>query len=310
MGTIAPLLRSPERPPPKPSTTPNVLNVVLGNLLIKPWYPSFYPEELVDRQTERLYVCQACFRYSKELMPFLAHVKVCPLKDSAPQGNLIYAKDVYSVVELDGEQHRLYTQNLSLFGKLFLDTKSVFYDVTTFLYYLLIQSNPSTQTRQVVGFFSKEKMSWDNNNLACILVFPPWQRRGLGQLLMGVSYELSRSEGRLALSEPGRLAYLSFWSAALARHILSHPSQLSKKPLTVRALSEATWILPDDIIAALKAMGVVEARRKADGRPDKRVVIDRAKVRAWAAANRVGMAGPVDREALVGREGEWERLEV
>lgn len=40
-------------------------------------------------------------------------------------------------------------------------------------------------------------MSWDNNNVACILVFPPWQKRGLGQLLMGVSYELSRREGRL-----------------------------------------------------------------------------------------------------------------
>jgi len=49
----------------------------------------------------------------------------------------------------------------------------------------------------VVGFFSKEKLSWDNNNLACILVFPPWQKRGFGQVLMGVSYELGRREGRL-----------------------------------------------------------------------------------------------------------------
>lgn len=53
---------------------PNVLNVVLGNLLIKPWYPSFYPEDLVGKVVDRLYVCQACFRYSKELMPFLAHM--------------------------------------------------------------------------------------------------------------------------------------------------------------------------------------------------------------------------------------------
>ena len=50
---------------------------------------------------------------------------------------------------------------------------------------------------QVVGFFSKEKMSWDNNNLACILVFPPWQKQGLGQILMGASYEMSRREDRL-----------------------------------------------------------------------------------------------------------------
>jgi len=51
-----------------------VLNVVLGNLLIKPWYPSFYPEDLVGKVVNRLYVCQSCFRYSKELMPYLAHM--------------------------------------------------------------------------------------------------------------------------------------------------------------------------------------------------------------------------------------------
>ncbi|CAG8832949.1 35606_t:CDS:2, partial [Racocetra persica] len=31
---------------------------------------------------------------------------------------------------------------------------------------------------QVIGYFSKEKISYDNYNLACILVFPPYQRRG------------------------------------------------------------------------------------------------------------------------------------
>jgi histone acetyltransferase HTATIP len=88
----------------------------------------------------------------------------------------------------------------------------VFYDVTTFLYYLLVAHEPSPgipntafgggeghgeSQGQVVGFFSKEKMSWDNNNLACILVFPPWQKQGLGQILMGASYEMSRREERL-----------------------------------------------------------------------------------------------------------------
>ena len=99
--------------------------------------------------------------------------------------------------EVDGNEHKLYTQNLSLFAKLFLDTKSVFYDVSTFRYYVMTVQESATVHPQVVGFFSKEKMSWDNNNLACILVFPPWQRRGLGQILMGISYELSRREGQL-----------------------------------------------------------------------------------------------------------------
>ena len=59
---------------PKASVDPNVLEVVFGSLLIKPWYPSFYPEELVGRRVERLYVCQWCFKYSKELMAFLGHL--------------------------------------------------------------------------------------------------------------------------------------------------------------------------------------------------------------------------------------------
>ncbi|CAD0030141.1 unnamed protein product [Aureobasidium pullulans] len=197
-AAVSPQTRPREDQTPKKSPTePNVLNVVLGNLQIKPWYPSFYPEDLVGRKAERLYVCECCFRYSKELMPYLAHRRVCPLKDSPPPGTLIYQTADQSIYEVDGEEHKLYSQNLSLFAKLFLDTKSVFYDVTTFRYYLLVLTDPQTTDRQVVGFFSKEKMSWDNNNVACILVFPPWQKRGLGQLLMGVSYELSRREGRL-----------------------------------------------------------------------------------------------------------------
>lgn len=58
----------------KPSATPNVLEVVFGSLLIKPWYPSFYPEELVGRKVERLYVCQWCFKYTKELTGFIKHL--------------------------------------------------------------------------------------------------------------------------------------------------------------------------------------------------------------------------------------------
>lgn len=58
----------------KPAATPNVVEAVFGSLLIKPWYPSFYPEELVGRKVERLYVCQWCFKYSKELTGFINHL--------------------------------------------------------------------------------------------------------------------------------------------------------------------------------------------------------------------------------------------
>lgn len=52
----------------------NVLNVVLGNKVILPSYRSHYREELVSGiPVDKLYVCQRCFRYTKEVVLFLAH---------------------------------------------------------------------------------------------------------------------------------------------------------------------------------------------------------------------------------------------
>jgi MOZ/SAS family len=192
----------------------------------------------------------------------------------------------------------MYTQNLSLFSKLFLDTKSVFYDVTTFLYYLLIYTDPAVLSPkpQVVGFFSKEKLSWDNNNLACILVFPPWQRRGFGQVLMGLSYLLSKRDGRLGgpekpLSELGRRAYIHFWAGTISRYILAIPS---KRTVTIKMISDATYITPEDIITTLREMEVLEHRKKAGAK----AFINKIKVKEWAEKHHVELQDPVDREAF------------
>jgi hypothetical protein len=197
---------------------------------------------------------------------------------------------------------QLYTQNLSLFAKLFLDTKSVFYDVTTFLYYLLVHTDRVAHPprSQVVGFFSKEKLSWDNNNLACIIIFPPWQKRGLGQILMAVSYELSKREGRLGgpekpLSELGRRAYIHFWASTIVRYIIAAPA---KKAITVKKISDDTYIIPDDIITTLKEMGILEQRKKGNAK----TVINKANARAWAQGHRVSLLSPVDMEAFTIRE--------
>ena len=52
----------------------NIRKVVLGDILFDPWYPSFYPEELVGREVDRLNVCQWCFKYSKDFVTSLAHM--------------------------------------------------------------------------------------------------------------------------------------------------------------------------------------------------------------------------------------------
>ena len=61
--------------------------------------------------------------------------------------------------------------------------------------------------------------------------------------------------------------------------------------------------MPDDIITTLKEMDVLERRSKSGAE----AVINKAKVRAWAAANGVSMVPPVDPEALVENGEEMDR---
>lgn len=183
-----------------------------------------------------------------------------------------------------------------------------------------------------MGFFSKEKMSWDNNNLACILVFPPWQRKGLGALLMGVSYEISRRERILGgpekpISDLGRKGYRRYWAGEIARWLLDVNgigySFEGQEEVLVDAhdCSEATWIAPDDCVTTLREMGVVQDAGMGPGKKPEvlfdqdvemadaetqdagdeaptpqlpRVKVDKEAVRQWIAANGISLERACD----------------
>jgi histone acetyltransferase HTATIP len=64
-------------------------------------------------------------------------------------------------------------------------------------------------------------------------------------------------------------------------------------------LREKTYIVPDDIIATLQVMDVLEHRKKGGAE----AVINKAKVKAWAESHKVNLKSfPVDPEAFVLRE--------
>lgn len=317
----------------------SIKNVVLGDLLFKPWYQSIYPEDLVSKDAERLYVCRWCFRYSCDSHAFAKHTRECAHR-LTPPGTKVYDHGGYAVWEVDGEEHKLFGQNLSLFAKLFLDHKTVFFDVATFLYYILTFTDPDNpENYHVLGFFSKEKLSWDANNLACICIFPPYQHKQLGKLLMGVSYKLSgwdRPGGYIGgpekpLSDLGQKSYNRFWTERIARYFLcvrhgddkvdlenrkpSKGSKASKKmppreSMTVEEIGQATGMLSEDVITAVKGMGIVQPetprkrelpRLSGDGGAAKAqtIIIRKADVWNWAKAHHLSLDDPVKEEGFI-----------
>ena len=58
-----------------------------------------------------------------------------------PPGTEIYRKDNLSVFEVDGNVNKIYCQNLCLLVKLFLDHKTLYYDVEPFLFYVLTRND-------------------------------------------------------------------------------------------------------------------------------------------------------------------------
>lgn len=71
---------------------------------------------------------------------------------------------------------------MCLLSKLFLDHKTLYYDVETFLFYVM--TTWDAYGSHFVGYFSKEKDSMLEYNLSCIMTMPHVQRQGFGQFLI------------------------------------------------------------------------------------------------------------------------------
>ncbi|XP_076045584.1 histone acetyltransferase Tip60 isoform X3 [Oratosquilla oratoria] len=240
----------------------NIRMIEIGRYRIKPWYFAPYPQEMVN--LECIYICEFCLKFRKSRKCLERHVQKCPFKH--PPGNEIYRKGIISVFELDGRKNKLYAQNLCLLAKLFLDHKTLYYDTDPFLFYVMTEYD--AKGYHIVGYFSKEKESSEDYNVACILTLPPYQRKGFGKLLIEFSYELSKFEGKTGspekpLSDLGLLSYRSYWKQAILDVLISlKPQEGQEKPMiTINEICEQTSIKKDDVISTLTNMELINYYR-------------------------------------------------
>ncbi|CAG8629219.1 11027_t:CDS:1 [Ambispora gerdemannii] len=238
----------------------NIEKIQIGRYIVSPWYFSPYPEEFCDEPM--IYICEYCLSYFAKERQLRRHLKKCKLLH--PPGNEIY-RDYdpnISFFEVDGHHQKTYCRNLCLLSKLFLDHKTLYYDVDPFLFYILCVRDK--KGCHIVGHFSKEKDSQEGHNLACILTLPQYQRQGYGRLLISFSYELSKVEGKIGtpekpLSDLGLLSYRSYWSETIIDLLLEMHS--NKEEISIHDISETTKIDPKDILQTLQSLGALKPYR-------------------------------------------------
>ncbi|XP_071476667.1 histone acetyltransferase KAT5-like [Diadema antillarum] len=236
----------------------NIEMIVLGRHCIRPWYFSPYPIELTGKP--KIYLCEFCLKYVRSIKCLERHKAKCKLRH--PPGNEIYRKNHISFFEIDGRKNKSYSQNLCLLAKLFLDHKTLYYDTDPFLFYVMTEFD--SRGYHIVGYFSKEKESTEDYNVACILTLPPFQRKGFGKLLIEFSYVLSQFEGKTGspekpLSDLGLLSYRSYWSQAILECILKlpKPPDGERAQITINDICESTSIRKEDVIYTLCNLNLI-----------------------------------------------------
>ncbi|XP_063903929.1 histone acetyltransferase KAT6A isoform X2 [Zophobas morio] len=235
--------------------------IEFGKYEIQTWYSSPFPQEYA--RLPKLFLCEFCLKYTKSKAVLERHQDKCTWRH--PPATEIYRCGDLSVFEVDGNVNKIYCQNLCLLAKLFLDHKTLYYDVEPFLFYVLTKNDK--KGCHLVGYFSKEKHCQQKYNVSCIMTMPQYQRQGFGRFLIDFSYLLSKREGQPGtpekpLSDLGRVSYYAYWKSVVLEYLHQHRN--AKLKLT--DISKETGMYCHDIALALQLLGFVRCVSSESGK--------------------------------------------
>ncbi|KAF8381593.1 mys-2 [Pristionchus pacificus] len=216
----------------------NVEKVYINGYEMQSWYYSPYPfpPNTIDVS---LFICDFCLVYTRNPKELALHKKTCTSRE--PPGDEIYRDKTkereISMYEVVGKCNKSYCQSLCLLSKLFLDHKTLYFDVDTFIFYILVEVTSSGA--RIMGHFSKEIHS--ENNLAC--------------------YELSRREGWIGtpekpLSDLGKVTYRSYWLNRIIDYLSDE--NVLVQDCFASAIGQAVQLTTLDVLSTLETYSLTK----------------------------------------------------
>lgn len=283
--------------------------------------PDDHLKQIQDKKPwiDILFVCPFCFKFTDKEIEWEQHINCCQFRSKLP-GKVMYNDGEFVIRKVKGAYHKLFCQCMCLLAKFFLDNKSIFYHLDYFDFYVIYQKLDRHEVP--MGFYSRELLSWESNNLSCICVLPCYQKRQLGTKLIDFSYKLSSYEQQISgperpLSPLGKMAYLSYWCRCISLSFVYGPLS-TKKHVTLQMISELTGFRIDDILLSFSFMDVLydnglknpnmdyylEEYKYSDHcifvQDEKyRVFIDKLKIKKWIINNKVSNQPILNSECLV-----------
>ncbi|CUF84619.1 histone acetyltransferase, putative [Bodo saltans] len=205
-----------------------------------------------------LHLCPCCLEPFSCNNSVIRHLQYVCLRH--PPGVEVYRDPDHDIIlfELDGKAEPDFANNLALLSKLFLEHKALDCDMTPFNFYVLCQV--TSFGCEVLGYFSKEKISPDNFNLSCILTLPQYQGRGIGRFLVEISYEITRREGKVGspekpLSDLGEVTYLSYWKDTVLDYLAASADKGSG--VSIAGIIASTCMTQQDVMMTLQKLNIL-----------------------------------------------------
>ncbi|KAB5555337.1 hypothetical protein PHYPO_G00032610 [Pangasianodon hypophthalmus] len=203
-----------------------IKTILFGRYELDTWYHSPYPEEYA--RLGRLYVCEFCLKYMKSQTILRRHMAKCVWKH--PQEMRFTEKEPSLCSRWMGKK-----------------TRSI------------VRTCADNTGCHLVGYFSKEKNSFLNYNVSCILTMPQYMRQGYGKMLIDFSYLLSKVEEKVGsperpLSDLGLISYRSYWKEVLLRYMYNFQG----KEISIKEISQETAVNPVDIVSTLQSLQMLK----------------------------------------------------